>query len=317
MKKILLIAIVALLAGCENPFSPRGPYTPRLVVYSVLSNIRGTQFVRVSATSDPSGVVTQLPDSGIAGADVRIVTPDSVFVFRDTVLQLDQTGESIHAYVCDSMAVTHGTSYRLQVQSGSLTGQSSISAPTAPSMVIPGTTAQSLDHPIGFGFVPGGHMLRFTPRLSANTRSCLIRMYIEFQTRVGPDTISHRWEVPMFVSDTSFSDPLYPGFVYADRSSFDIQYSEDAYAITLAKIVFKYSILVKFTYVMFEVYQIGEPLQNYSSVVNGFQDELSIRSDTPDYSNISGGLGLFGVDTRDEIRRPFPKDFYYDPAPAH
>lgn len=304
----LTILAALTVLSCENPFSPRGPYTPRLVVYSVLSNTRTGQFVRVSSTIN-DGTATAA-DSGVSGATVTMTAGASTFVFRDTVLTREGGGP-VHAYACDSLPVNHGAQYQLEVQTGSMGPvRSRLTVPAAPVIAVPAVTANSLDHLTGAA-------LRWSAGLSGVTRSYLIRIYIEFETYQGVDTLRYRWQVPQYVSDTSFVEAIYPEFSYNDRSSFDFTYPYSSYINTLARIVYRYSITVKFRNIVFEIYQIGEPLQTYSGVVNGFKDELSLRADEPDYSNIAGGLGLFGVYTRDEILRPFPKDFFYNPAPSH
>lgn len=300
----LIGAVAVLLLSCENPFNPYGEYTPRLVVYSVLTNTRGPQFVRVSATNDPLRIDPggPLTDTGLEGAFVRITGGGSTFVFRDTLLQ------NTHAYVCDSMPVAPGVQYSLEVSKDSLgPAQSSIVIPSAPSVVVSRGTASALDGP-SFG------LLAFSVGLSANTRRHRVRMFIEFDS---PDSIRHRWEVPFDAVDTSLFFVTYPDFQYTTASAFEIKYSGRSYEIMLTKIVYRYTTAVKWRNVVFEVYQIGEPLENYSSVANGFKDELSLRADEPDYSNISGGFGLFGAYTVTEIARPFPPGFFFNPYPSH
>jgi hypothetical protein len=275
------------------------------VVYSVLTNIRGPQFVRVAATYDPLRIDPggPLTDTGLEGAFVRIAGGGSTFIFRDTLLQ------GIHAYVCDSLPVAHGVQYSLEVSKDSLgPARSTITIPTAPSIQVPRGTANGLDIAVG----PG--TLAFSVGLSGNTRRHRVRMLIEFDS---PDSVRHRWEVPFDAVDTSLFFITYPDFQYTTAPAFEIKYSGRSYEIMLAKIVYRYTTAVKWRNVVFEVYQIGEPLENYSSVVNGFKDELSLRADEPDYSNISGGFGLFGAYTVTEIARPFPAGFFYNPYPDH
>ncbi len=305
----LAVAIALLFVSCENPFNPQGPYTPRLVVYSVLSNARSTQFVRVSSTHNPSELnpYLEIPDSGLAGADVKIISGGSTFQFRDTLLQVGDSGSRVHAYVCDSLPVNHGVQYLLEVRKDSLElARSAITVPTAPSVLISRDSELSMFYALGKSF-------RVGVGLSNRTRRHLVRMYVEFDVPEGADTVRHRWEVPLLATDTSLSDAWYSGFEYTQRTSFDVAYSGRAYVSTVAKIIYRYTTLTKFRNIVLEVFQIGEPLEDYSSVVNAFKDELSLRADEPDYSNISGGHGLFGAYTRTEFLRPFPNDFFYDP----
>jgi hypothetical protein len=51
--------------------------------------------------------------------------------------------------------------------------------------------------------------------------------------------------------------------------------------------------------------QVEENLYKYYNLANGFQDPYSIRTDQPDFSNIQGGLGIFGAMTLDSVRVDF------------
>ena len=64
--------------------------------------------------------------------------------------------------------------------------------------------------------------------------------------------------------------------------------------------------------VVLQFVQYEENLYNYYSVVNGFQDRYSIRLDQSTYSNISGGMGLFGAYSVDSLVHTLPYDFVYN-----
>ncbi|MEX2115913.1 MAG: DUF4249 family protein [Bacteroidota bacterium] len=304
-----IIAISSLVSSCENPFSPIGEYTPRLIVYSVISNTGGPQFVRVSSTYGPVGLSQdqQVPDTGLAGADVRIIAGGTTYVFRDSLLQSEDAGSWVNAYVCDSLPVVHGMQCVLEVRDDSLGFvRSTTTIPTAPVVVIPRETGLTLDNLMN-------RPLKFSVGLSTMTRRHQIRLFIEFET---PDSVLRRWEVPLDATDSSFSVATYPGFELTDRFVYEIVYpppsGKATYHWIVDKIAKRYTPAVKFRNMVIEVIQIGD-LERYSSVVNGFRDDLSLRADEPDISNISGGFGYFGGFTRDEIIRPFPANFTHDP----
>jgi hypothetical protein len=51
----------------------------------------------------------------------------------------------------------------------------------------------------------------------------------------------------------------------------------------------------RFLRIDFELLIFDRFLAAYISTTNGFLDNLSIRLDEPNYSNINGGLGIFGA----------------------
>ena len=66
---------------------------------------------------------------------------------------------------------------------------------------------------------------------------------------------------------------------------------------------------LKFRSVLFVMTQVEPNLYNYYNIVNGFQDPNSIRTDHPDYTNIQGGIGVFGAMTHDSTLYTLPDDF--------
>jgi hypothetical protein len=48
--------------------------------------------------------------------------------------------------------------------------------------------------------------------------------------------------------------------------------------------------------------QVDANLYTYYHIVNGFQDEITIRTDQPDISSIQGGVGMFGAMAVDTAR---------------
>ena len=56
---------------------------------------------------------------------------------------------------------------------------------------------------------------------------------------------------------------------------------------------------VRFRRLVFYVIQFDEPLYNYFSTANEYGDKHSVRTDLRDYSNIQGGIGVFGSITVD------------------
>src|SRR5512142_1998310 len=92
---IVVVAVwTVLAAGCNEPFSPRGPYTDNLVVYGVLTNRSDTQYVRVYSTYNPPSVnpLTNTSDNAQAGANVTIADDSGTFHFsQGTTTRLDKS----------------------------------------------------------------------------------------------------------------------------------------------------------------------------------------------------------------------------------
>ena len=66
---------------------------------------------------------------------------------------------------------------------------------------------------------------------------------------------------------------------------------------------------VTFRRVVLRILQCEQNVYNYYNTVNEFRDPVSVRLDEPDYSNVSGGWGMFGAYTLDSLTYTLPHDF--------
>ena len=53
--KTTAVVLAFIVLSCNEPFSPKAPFDPHLVVYSVIYTDSPQQFVRVYSTYDVSG----------------------------------------------------------------------------------------------------------------------------------------------------------------------------------------------------------------------------------------------------------------------
>jgi hypothetical protein len=74
----------------------------------------------------------------------------------------------------------------------------------------------------------------------------------------------------------------------------------DVYKAFLADLKSRYG-EVNVTRALYVLTQVDANLYTYYSVVNGFLDPYSIRTDLPDFTNITGGVGLFGAIVEDSL----------------
>ncbi len=65
----------------------------------------------------------------------------------------------------------------------------------------------------------------------------------------------------------------------------------------------------KFLYIDLELLIFDQFLAGYISTTNGFLDNLSIRLDEPNYTNISGGLGIFGAYQYNDFQITLSNDY--------
>jgi len=307
MKRNFLFGLLALglliLTSCQNAFTPKGPYTQELVVYSILTTRSDTQYVRVYTTYNPSGFnpLESTTDTYVRGAQVTITSAAGAYELRDTTItRFDQSRypASLGAYIAYPMPIVAGNPYSLEVVSN----QGSVTATT--SVPGKGTIVSNNQYVLR---EPGKYSedISATIYMSSITRGYLFRLYIDFEYDEG-GTVKHvRTEVPISTFGDVEGDPQfnYPRLNRRDLGRFvpveTVSLPLNAYEFLLAYLRVRYSPSLRLLSATFILTQVEENLYKYYNIVNGFQDRYSIRTDSPDYSNIRGGLGVFGAMSED------------------
>jgi len=306
---ILGLSVVGLLvlASCENTFSPKGPYTEELVVYSILSTRSDAQYVRVYATYNPSGFnpLEQTTDTFVRNAQITITSGPDVYHLRDTTIKrVDQSRytDDLAAYIGFPMPVRPGETYSLSVS----TDRGTVEA----TATVPGNGSVTAHNPYVFKDPERyGEDISATIYLSPIAFGYLVRIYINFEYFAGGTWKPGRAEVPISTAALpNGEDQLnYPRLTRRAQApsgpAQTIYFPIGAYEIFLTQLQNQYGgagtmHILSATFILTQV----EPnLYKYFNIVNGFQDEFSIRTDLPDFTNIQGGVGVFGAMTEDSV----------------
>ncbi|MCI0706200.1 MAG: DUF4249 family protein [Ignavibacteriae bacterium] len=316
-KLLLLLFCCIVLISCSEPFEPKGPYNEQLVVYGILNAESDTQYVRVYTTYNPDGFdpFTNVDDKQIDNATVTLEGPGIIEQFQDTMVVRDDKSRypsDISPYILAPFSPTPGATYALNVVLPS--GQTASGTASVPG---PGVVNVRSPHIVQN---PGGFSedIAIEASIAPQTRGLLVRMYVEFQISNGSVTELRREEVPLRVSGSGNSvlvDPVYPSIQRrtslpggsVNRSEY-IYFQNEAYRAFRENLKVEYSgWSIIYRRAVFILWQAEPNLYNYYNIVNGFRDEISIRTDEPDYASISGGLGVFGAMTIDTTYVPLPQ----------
>jgi hypothetical protein len=316
MHRFLKSAPILLVVyfGCDQSFNPKAALEDRLVVFSVISNDRDIQFVRVNSNYDVSGFDPSENgiEQSLSGADVSIIGPSNVATFRDTLFprpDINRYIGPIHAYVAAPFRPEPGKKYDLTVHSvefGSVTA--TVKLPDRPNISLyPGELA--VDRPEQFD--PRSYFyLRTT--LSPFAKGSLCQLFIDYQVQTDTSWRDGRTEVPFLINADTLGIWIatYPKFTRVTGNATGITYKNYTYRRTLIRVLEQFPHnRVLFKRVVLRVFQCEQGYYDYYNTVNGFQDRVSIRVDQPDFTNIKGGLGVFGAYTLDSLSHNFPDDF--------
>ena len=317
----IVFAVLTLLSlSCEIPSDLGGTYEPKMAAYGILSTFSDTQYVRLIQTipeSEPFG------DTSVKDAAVQITGGGQTFTFRDTVLtrQNGATVDSFHVYVCYPFKPVPNVAYSLQASSptfGVVQAQATA----------PGHTVLNIDIAQNFilrnPYASHAAQPEVDFRLSAGTAAYQVHLEIEYKDITPTDTTIRRYEVPERIVTVScfgqIFERYYPRIIRNDSEG-DVTYLVNAFNYrksieTVQGSAYNWELLrVIFTVVQFN----GEWYKYYRSV-RSYEDRFSVRLDRPDYSNVNGGLGLFGAYVVDTVStsipaamfNPNPQDVYPD-----
>jgi hypothetical protein len=300
--------LFSLFEGCDSSFNASAPFQSRMVVYSVLTNESDTQYVRVYGTYNPpdNDPSKNLDEQSVTDADVRVSSDSALYQFRKIVLQRPDTSRyasDIVAYMCYPFRLARGKKYTLTVTSPSLgvaTG-----ATTVPGVAQVG--------PVNFSCLsdPYHSLAQMITNyaveavLSSQAKGYLAQIYVDYMaTTVHPGVYQFkRRQIPSVVRIISKYqgtwEYIYPAI--RRRASNNAGYRETELFNTAAWIFMGESDIFVydgsgslFLQAVFQVIQFDPPLYDTYSVAHLFRDRYSVRLDEADYTNISGGIGLFG-----------------------
>ncbi len=280
--RIALAALLLLVAGpaCKESFEPNGPYTDRLIVYGVFTAQSDTQFVRVYRTYPHPGSAAS---TEVLDAQVIVMQGANTFPFRDTTVVDSQATPSpvrLKAYVAYGLRLQAGQQYTLMVTSPSIGNASARATALYRGSLITETN------------VRGDITVRVT--LGENARAFLVRMYLDYRIRLDSITqVERRVEIPERILPNT-GERVYPRPVSREYTS--VGFTSGTLGVILAELrrtnPGKPILPLKTVFVLT---QLDESLYAYYSTANHFPGSGTIRLDEPDFTNIEGGLGVFGM----------------------
>ena len=308
------------LLSCNQSFDSKASFQPQIVVFSVLSTDRTTQFVRVEGDYMPVGYdpLSSTTDNAISSATVTIKDGTTTYLLRDTVMAREDTSRyksPLHAFVVNPLATQPGKTYVLTVQAPGYAAATATT--TIPGKGYPGTgvtTLLVLDNPQGH---EDNADILCNALLSTSAKGYLGRLFVDYEVLIGSQWIEGRAEIPL-----AFVDPKVPDLNYvsypqltaraADRMA--VSFKNGVYKAVLRSIAsgrYKANKLI-FDRVVFQFLQTDKNLFNYYNTTHAFRDAQSIRLDEPLFSNVSDGFGVVGAYSLDSLVHLLPEDFGYN-----
>ena len=312
----ILSFVFVLLWGCEQPFTPKGPYVQKLAVVGILSNTSDTQYVRVFKTYNPPGFdpYEVLQDQAIRGASVVVTQGASAIRYQETAIPRPDTSrfnDMIVAYAASQFRLEPGKTYNLDVTTPSDGGAS------AP-LTVPDTGWLRVLNPWVLSSTGSGEdedLLAVQAWISPVSLGYIVRFYLDYEVLQNSNWVPMRMELPSW--EIKVDTTRYYGYPKLVRRSSTpgpkgTLQSEGAYFMPwiyqekVGEISATYGNKARLGRLFFVLTQVEQNLYTFYNLANGYQDAFSIRLDMPDWTNISGGLGVFGAMVEDTLYVDIP-----------
>lgn len=294
MSKTFIISIFLLslfFLSCEEDFSPYGEFRENYILTCVLRSDTAYQTATLSrsyftGTNDP---FDNEIDPSIRFADVRVWYEDSVYVLHDsTSTRTDtsryKTPESF--YVTNRFKITQNKPIEIEVllQNGRRLKAKSVT----PKDILFTNLSDVLIPPVY------GNIISIYWSNGNTNGFYLPKLFIRYTKRVGNISTLHHHEVPIrYTLLNGTEHPVYP----QPSNQLAIVFNMHVISRALNEIKMLQDENVKISIhekLEVKVAVLDENLTRYASSTSKTFDDLTVRVNETDYTNINGGLGIFG-----------------------
>jgi hypothetical protein len=322
MKNIVLSLLVIIAAlsniSCDDSVNPivSGSGSEQYVLYCIINANSTVQLATVAKTYKPSGTDPYLykDDPAIKGADIKIIYNTVSYQFKDTSITRTDTGRYTTPkafYVTRGIKFKAGDSVKIKATlSNGVVLTSAIKIPASVNFTKSENIISTINDETG--------ATNWSANWTTDLNQSLMyypRMYIAYQKFDGSILKYYaEKEVPLrYMTVDGVYKAIYPGVTKVSSTAFEYEAIDSAMAQVAGNDDYKsnYRIINAVLRLMI----MDENLSNYYSTTNGYLDDVTIRIDEADYTNIKGGLGLFGayniVSTSTFIDEDYIKSFGY------
>lgn len=288
-KSILIFIVVSVLSflSCDESFNPFTDFKQDYGVACILRSDTTLQLISITKSYPNS------PDAGTKpqfifedGADVRIWYQDSVYRLKDTSFYSLDNPDTLKYYFSNRFKIGYSKDIELEVLLK--TGKRLKAYSKTPEEILFKNTSEVLIPPVGktivqlFWSVPTSQYY-FLPHLRIKCEQNLngVKKIFYKELPIRYETINGVL-TPVFPKSSKNLSAIY------QMDAINRFLNDYANSLTTPSNITIHQTLD------FEVITFDAEVSRYISVSNNTTNNLSIRFDEGDYSNISGGLGIFG-----------------------
>ena len=296
---LILFPVLLMLLSCEEePFNPKTEFVQRYILTCVINCESDYQTATVSASYnvDEFDPYANTMDPTVENVDIRIWYRDTVFVMQDTVvdrLNDERYNTPYKYYYVRGLEPELGETLELEA---TLTDGRKLRAIT--------TTSSMLNFFFGNGdsAIPASDGAMLMPTFNVYWtfngtvgRDLFVpRLFIIYDKLEDGQRVEYSKEVPSdYIQNGDNYTPIYP----IGRKNTLVHYNTSAIDRAMAEISEgdsnKQSYFIKKA--LIQLFVLDENLSSYYGSLQLKSDGFSVKIDAPEYTNIDGGLGIFGT----------------------
>lgn len=304
MKKLTFILLTFILSflvvSCEENFSPKTEFTERYVVGCIVSSVAGsinsTIEAWVSKTYNIDGInpSKNTIDPTISNAKIKLFIGESEYILAvDTVKRTDTSKYKTPEIKYITSVVNPIPNVKLKILVN-IDSSKTLSSETK----LPLAQSFEYSYPFNHGITTNLERWKWGKSwiiywTKAENHLYFPNLSISYSKLIDSNETFFTFNIPIEIKNTDGKEePIYINYTY--NSS--IGYDYDAIDYAMRKISEGDS--AKSNYLIyginFSLTEFDQNLSNYYASTNGYLDNFSIKIDESVFSNINGGLGIFG-----------------------
>lgn len=294
---IISIICAMLFISCSEDFNLNGPVKDIYVLNCILQNDNTTQFVTLTKNiyTESGEAPSYIPvDKYVKNAIVKIFNKNTSYLLRDTIIYVTENSitSPVYCYYIKDLTITSGSSISIEAitPDGTIL-QSSVS--------IPEIKFENFTYRF-----PGVFMAGFSYYTSYNwgwqatgTFISFPKVCIKYKKFENGKYVENEAFVPVYSGFIENSDGTVTGIPIEPTANLSCQMTIQGINKTLKSISGDDPIKSNYTITQVHFYIIGlDPsLSRYYTSLNTYENSFTIKIKPTDYTNIKGGIGIFGV----------------------
>ncbi|PKL83207.1 MAG: hypothetical protein CVV24_06220 [Ignavibacteriae bacterium HGW-Ignavibacteriae-3] len=313
-KSFLIILLFGLLVSCKENFEPFGDLKDKYVLNCVIKGDTTFQIASITRTyaNDNYNPYSNTTDHNVGGALIRIWNGDSVVVLRDSILDKPANSKyqnPYHLYYTNKFKLVSST---IQIEAILPNGVRLTGEATVPNEVKFNYT-DKVYPPVSKSFVE----FIWNPGVLDNAYLTQVSIYY-YKADDPKKTVQIAYVPASYINQGGVDFPIAPKPNNANKLVIDVATINKTMELISAGDPNKanYVILGPFL----EVVSFGKSLSTYFNSITRTNDAYTVNLSEIDYSNISNGLGVFGVYLKNyqpfTFTHAFIKSFGYTPGLA-